>query len=130
MIIKSKKEKYYYIAVILILLISNYVMLYFFVVKEQNSFGLYYDIKWSNDYEDVKKVVFEQEEHRFPIERYEDITTNYVAPSQIRQFTILEYGVNGSILLETTPGTRKPYILYTEKLPNEIANYLREMYEE
>lgn len=116
--------------IITLFLVTICVLLYPILIKPKNSLDLYYHIIRSDEYEDVKKLTLDKEESRFTREQYENIMVDRVSPSKIRQFTILEYGKNGSILLETSPGTEKLYILHTEELPKDIAEYLREMDED
>ncbi len=90
------------------------------------SVELFRSIQNTGDYEEVKKLLAEDDTESFSGEDYEFISNLQNYPHIISQFTLLSYQ-DTAYLLRTTPGTEKLKIIQVEELPDNLQVYFQEM---
>ena len=94
--------------------------------KPRNSVELYY---WLNQDENLNSIdddLIKAVDSDTATNLREQISR--YSPSSVRHYTFLEYdGEPGSILIETTPGTRKLDILRIYQLPKELETDFKEL---
>lgn len=90
------------------------------------SVELFRSIQNTGDYEEVKKLLAEDDTESFSEEDYEFINNLQNYPHIISQFTLLSYQ-DTAYLLRTTPGTEKLKIIQVEELPDNLQVYFQEM---
>ncbi len=94
--------------------------------KPKNSIELHKEIAFSDNYDEVKKLMVDGYESNFDQADYEFISDVEKAPNRIRQLTLLEYDEK-TYLLSTTPGTKRVEVFDLEELPDDIENYLLQL---
>lgn len=120
------KEIHYKMIITVLLLIILGMFLYDEFSKSRNSVELYY---WLNQDENLNSIdddLIKAVDSDTATNLREQISR--YSPSSVRHYTFLEYdGEPGSILIETTPGTRKLDILLIYQLPKELETDFKEL---
>lgn len=120
------KEIHYKMIITVLLLIILGMFLYDEFSKSRNSVELYY---WLNQDENLNSIdddLIKAVDSDTATNLREQISR--YSPSSVRHYTFLEYdGEPGSILIETTPGTRKLDILRIYQLPKELETDFKEL---
>ena len=120
------KEIHYKMIITVLLLIILGMFLYDEFSKPRNSVELYY---WLNQDENLNSIdddLIKAVDSDTATNLREQISR--YSPSSVRHYTFLEYdGEPGSILIETTPGTRKLDILRIYQLPKELETDFKEL---
>jgi hypothetical protein len=99
---------------------------YKFLFTPKNSLELYQAIRFSDNYEEVQKLMLEDYVGNFEQDDYEFIVKTENEPNRIPQFTLFEYD-DKTIVVLTTPGTEKLKILAVDELPEEVRKYFIEL---
>lgn len=122
--VKMRKE--IIIRVVLIFLLGIAMVYYVYFFKPKDSLELYQSIRFSDDYEEVLKLMVDGHEAGFPRETYEAIQNIGYGPREIHQFTLFRY-VDKTFLIMTTPGGARLRVFKVEELPKEVREYFLEI---
>ncbi|MET3696064.1 hypothetical protein SAMN05877753_102404 [Bacillus oleivorans] len=118
-----KHAKYRITIAFLLLVIGLEPILLNALTKPNNSLELYQYLRFSDDFDKARNIVLNGEEKNFSLEDYQLIKESD-PPIRINQYILFQYA-GKTILIETTPGTKKLEIIRMLALPNDIEDYFR-----
>lgn len=118
--VKTKHYKILIVALTITIILIPLIDYYSF--KPRNSLELYQALAFSDTFEKAEK--HDGYESNFSVEDFNTLKENK-GMQGISQFTLFKYGKK-TLMIETTPGTKKLEILRIVELPDDISEFFSE----
>ncbi|MGN4128176.1 hypothetical protein ACMGD3_24690 [Lysinibacillus sphaericus] len=109
---------------IVIFVIVGGLMYYVYFFTPKNALELYQEISFSNDFEEVQKLMLEGHEENFKEVDFNFIKDN--SANRVGQFTLFEFEEKTFVIM-TTPGAKNLKVLEVEELPEDIRGFFLEL---